>query len=127
MILIVDDDVAMAETCAMLLESHGYDVSTACSGAEALDMMHAGPHDLLISDFAMPGMTGLELSEQIRAAPATAHLPILLMSASRRCEIAHEESYDAFLRKPFLAEDLVGAVRKLLAPVPASPVNFLKV
>lgn len=127
MILIVDDDVAMAETCAMLLESHGFDVGTACSGAEALVMMNAGSHDLVISDFAMPGMNGLELSDRIRTAPATAHLPILLMSASRRCDIGHDASYDAFLRKPFLAEDLVGEVRKLLAAVPASPDNCLKV
>lgn len=127
MILIVDDDVAMAETCAMLLESHGYAVDIANGGAQALAMMRVAPHDLVISDFAMPGMDGLELSAQIKADAVTAQLPFLLMSASRRCDIASGARYDGFLRKPFLAEDLVSEVRKLLAGVRPSTDSFLRV
>jgi CheY-like chemotaxis protein len=127
MILIVDDDAAMAETCSMMLESHGFDVDVAISGAEALTRIKSATHELLISDCVMPGMSGIELSEQIRADPLTAQLPILLMSGSLRCDIASGASYDAFLRKPFLAESLLVEVRKLVGGADASTNNYSKV
>lgn len=114
MILIVDDDVAMAETCAMFLEIKGFEVSIATSGTEALSQLNTASVELLISDCEMQGMTGLELSKVLKANPATAELPILLMSGSLRCEVAPGTSYDAFLRKPFLAENLLIEVKKLL-------------
>lgn len=119
MILIVDDDVEMADTCSMLLESHGFNVNVARSGAAALAMIAGGSYDLVISDCVMPGMSGVTLTERIKANPSSAHLPVLLMSASLRCEIADSDSYDAFLRKPFLAEKLLAEVRKLLGAVTA--------
>jgi two-component system chemotaxis response regulator CheY len=124
MILIIDDDESMAETCSMYLEAHGFNVSIAASGAEALARIQANSHELIISDCAMPGMSGVELSEKLRGDPSTATLPILLMSASLRCEIADSLSYDAFLRKPFLAENLLVEVRKLLG---ASANNYVQV
>lgn len=117
MILIVDDDVEMAETCSMFLESQGFEVSIAGSGAEALSKIAGNFPELVISDCAMPGMTGLELSKAIKADPLTAKLPILLMSASLRCEVAKGGSYEAFLRKPFLAESLLAEVQKLVGRV----------
>jgi two-component system chemotaxis response regulator CheY len=124
MILIIDDDESMAETCSMYLEAHGFNVSIAASGAEALVRIQANSHELIISDCAMPGMSGVELSEKLRGDPSTATLPILLMSASLRCEIADSLSYDAFLRKPFLAENLLVEVRKLLG---SSANNYVQV
>ncbi|WP_229505683.1 response regulator [Massilia genomosp. 1] len=115
MILIVDDDVGMAETCSMLLEAHGFEVEIAASGAQALSRIRAGRFDLVISDCVMPGMSGPELSDSLKADPATAQLPILLMSGSLRCDVAKSASHDAFLRKPFLAEALLAHVRTLLA------------
>lgn len=114
MILIIDDDAGMTETCSMYLEAHGFDVNVAASGAEALCKMKGTSPELIISDCAMPGMSGVELSERLKADPSTAQLPILLMSGSLRCDIAQGSSYDAFLRKPFLAEKLLAEVRKLL-------------
>ncbi|HEX8614898.1 MAG TPA: response regulator [Telluria sp.] len=120
MILIVDDDVGMAETCSMLLEAHGFDVTIAASGAEALARIGATACELVISDCVMPGMSGLELSDRLKADPSTAQVPVLLMSGSLRCDVARSASYDAFLRKPFLAENLLAQVRKLLAGVGAA-------
>lgn len=115
MILIIDDDVAMAENCSMFLEDQGYKVSIASSGAEAIAQINCAPPDLIISDCAMPGMTGLELCAALKANPSTAQLPILLMSGSLRCEVAPASDYEAFLRKPFMGEHLIGKVRQLLS------------
>jgi len=114
MILIVDDDSDLAENCSMMLESHGYDVSVVLSAAEALACIARREPELVISDCRMPGMGGLELSKQLKDRPAEPQLPILLMSGSLQCEVAVGSSYDGFLRKPFMAEELLLEVRKLL-------------
>ena len=114
MILIADDDSDLAENCSMMLESHGYDVSVVLSGSEALARISRQQPELLISDCCMPGMTGLELSEQLKSRPTDGHFPILLMSGSMQCKVAGGKAYDAFLRKPFMAEDLLLQVRTLL-------------
>lgn len=114
MILIADDDLDFAENCSMLLESYGYDTSVVLNGSDALAKISDQQPELLISDCSMPGITGPELSERLRASPSTQGLPILLMSGSLRCRIAPGSSYDAFLRKPFLAEELLVEVRRLL-------------
>lgn len=114
MILIVDDDSDLAENCSMMLESHGYDVSVVLSAAAALARIAEGKPELLISDCCMPGMGGLELSQQLKDRPADEQFPIMLMSGSLQCRVAGGPSYDAFLRKPFMAEELLLEVRKLL-------------
>lgn len=126
MILIVDDDPALAENCSLMLESYGYEVGVASSGYDALEKIARIHLDLLISDCTMDGMSGLELSREVRTAPASATTPILLMSGSLQCDVARGDSYDAFIRKPFLAEELVAQVRRLMplddaTGVPALP------
>ena len=120
MILIVDDDEAMAETCSMFLEAQGFAVSTASCGTEALEMIRAESPELLISDCLMPGMSGTQLSDELRGAASAAHFPILLMSGSLRGDVMGNGNFDGFLRKPFLAENLLFEVRKLLAGLPAA-------
>ena len=114
MILIVDDDSDLAENCSMMLESHGYEVSVVLSAAQALVRISGQQPALLISDCCMPGMGGLELSQLLKARPADMQFPILLMSGSLQCEVAGGPSYDGFLRKPFMAEELLLEVRRLL-------------
>jgi two-component system chemotaxis response regulator CheY len=114
MILIVDDDANLAENCSMYLESCGYDVSVALSGEDALSQIKERQPELLISDCCMPDMSGLQLSEQLNAGPGGSQFPILLMSGWLQCQIAPGKSYDAFIKKPFLAENLLNQVEKLL-------------
>lgn len=123
MIMIVDDDVGLAETCSMYLEAHGFEVNIASSGIDALSQMNGVPHELVISDYAMPGMNGVQLSDALKSQPATASVPVLLMSGSLRSDIAAGSAYDAFIRKPFLGESLLVAVRKLLDGSHVSPNN----
>jgi two-component system chemotaxis response regulator CheY len=114
MILIVDDDPNMAENCSMFLETYGYEVNIALSGEEALSQIKARQPDLLISDCLMSDLTGLELSQRLNAGPSGSPFPILLMSGSLQSQVAPGTSYDAFIKKPFLAENLLSEVRKML-------------
>lgn len=114
MILVVEDDMILAEACQMVLESSGYEVEVAHDAEEALAKIMRHKPDLMISDCIMPGRTGVELSEQLRTVYPRGMLPILLMSGSLRNRVAYGDSYDGFLCKPFLAESLLSEVRKLL-------------
>lgn len=121
MILIVDDDPDFAETCSMVLESHGYDVNVAFSGTEALAKIAQRQPELLISDCCMPDIGGLELSKTLKTRPMSVRFPVLLMSGSLQCRVAPGASYDAFLKKPFLAEALLSEVRNLLSYSATTP------
>ena len=67
-ILVVDDNPAMAETLADILEMKGFIVQAAASGAEALEILRKQPIDILLTDVKMPGMNGLELYRETRKA-----------------------------------------------------------
>src|SRR5476649_2324104 len=126
MILIVEDDIDLAETCSMVLETCGYEVQIARDADEALTKIAEHKPDLLISDCIMPGRTGLELSQQLRSHYSRSVLPILLMSGSPRRQVASGGSYDAFISKPFMAEALLLEVKKLLNEgnsIPPMPVQ----
>lgn len=114
MILIVDDDENLAENCSDYLASCGYDVSVALNGEDALSKIKARRPDLVISDCCMPDLTGLELSKRLKTRSGGSHFPILLMSGSLQCDVAPDKCYDAFIKKPFLAESLLSEVQKLL-------------
>ena len=74
-ILIVDDDAAFRDGLAETIISFGHRVEEAASGQEALDRLQRGAVDLIMMDFRMPGMTGLDVLQRLRSDPQTAHLP----------------------------------------------------
>ncbi|MEZ4381893.1 MAG: response regulator [Nannocystaceae bacterium] len=78
-ILIVDDNVALAENLAELLEDEGHRTTTASCGERAIDLSGALDFDLLLSDVRMPGISGLELVARLRA--CRPRLSCLLMTA----------------------------------------------
>lgn len=118
-ILVVDDEADVVRTVTKALEHRGHQVATAVDGAEALARVHAEPPDCLVIDLALPKIDGQEVCRQLKADPATRHVPIVLMSASYLpIEAALEASTrgaDEFIVKPFLREALVRQVERLLA------------
>lgn len=125
MILIVDDDADMAENCAMMLESFGYEAKVALSGDAGMKLINAAPPSLLISDCCMPDMTGLQLCRLIKDTGFS--FPVLLMSGSLQCRVASGDDYNAFIKKPFLAEKLLGEVQRLLGESNALAPTFARV
>lgn len=81
-ILIVDDEPAMVDLLADLLEDEGYSVECAYNGAEALTALQAGNvPDLVLSDVMMPKLSGVELVAEARRMPRLQDLPFMLLSA----------------------------------------------
>src|SRR5262249_24095900 len=86
-ILVVDDQRANSETWAGLLQARGYEVSTAPDGEAALAAVQRASPDLVVADIRMPGIDGYELCRRLREQPATALLPVILITSTE----AHAE------------------------------------
>ncbi len=114
-ILVVDDELSNAEVLALILHEEGFEVTVASDGRQALERIEQAAPDLLITDYMMPGMSGLELARTVRQLPRHRNLPVLLMSGAAASTLSvHAQDFDAFLRKPFDIEALLKAVQLLL-------------
>jgi two-component system cell cycle sensor histidine kinase/response regulator CckA len=124
-LLLVDDEPSVRRSTGKLLASLGYVVETAGSGEEALDLLGRGQVDLLLTDLAMPQMSGTELADRIRQ--QRPDLPIVFMSGNLdseqlRAEIA--EGQAVFMQKPVTLATLASCVRQVLdGPLPARGVQ----
>lgn len=118
MILFVEDDSALIDTCFMLLDLHGYDVSVARDAQDALVQMKWQTPELIITDWLMPGMDGITMAQHVRGQEAWCHIPIILISGSVP-RLEGPPPFERFLRKPFLAETLMDNIGQLLERQPA--------
>jgi CheY-like chemotaxis protein len=113
-ILLVDDEPDLLYVWQILLESEQYDVRCARNGAEALAMIEARAPDLVITDWMMPMMDGVELCRRLRGRPDLAHIPVLIHTAadaSLRLEV--NALWDDCIRKPASMELLVTTIERL--------------
>lgn len=111
-VLLVDDDALITASTAAILEDLGHQVIEASSGANALEALRSGAQiDLVITDHAMPSMTGTELARQIRQ--AWPNLPIILASGYADLP-GGEEAWLPRLAKPYRLNDLAAHIAKLV-------------
>jgi CheY-like chemotaxis protein len=117
-VLVADDDPGICMLIKTILSRGPYDV-TSCNDAESA-LVHVGKderYDILISDFMLPGMSGIDLTAQLRQNRATARMPILMISGHNNYamgERARSAGANAFLNKPFSAVQLRTIVQQLL-------------
>jgi CheY-like chemotaxis protein len=115
-ILAVDDEPDVLQILEWFLISEGFEVMTASSGAEALQHIEERLPDLIITDYRMPGMSGLVLCEQLRQHRTAQHIPIILHTATQTAALPSQgQLYHRVVTKPSDALALVAEVRRLLA------------
>jgi two-component system chemotaxis response regulator CheY len=116
--LVVDDFSTMRRIIKNFLNDLGYsNVQEADDGTTALPILKQGNIDFLVTDWNMPGMPGLELLKAVRADPALAKLPVLLVTAEAKREQiveAAQAGVNGYVVKPFTAQTLKDKLEKIL-------------
>ena len=116
-ILIVDDQPELAYLMAQLLTDAGYDTRTAGNGHAALADVQANPPDLLLLDVNMPELDGFEVAAMLKSDPATATIPIIMVSANEGRGsrlIGLESGAEDYMSKPVDPAELIAKIRNLL-------------
>jgi two-component system, OmpR family, KDP operon response regulator KdpE len=126
-VLVVDDEPQITRVMRVTLGAQGWDVRTAADGDAALDLLRDWHPDLVITDLAMPHMTGIDLCRRIREESA---VPIIVLSVKgeERTKIeALDAGADDYVTKPFSMDELLARVRAALrrvAPTDVSPTRI---
>jgi len=116
-VLIADDNEQNVELLQAYLDDLGCRVITACDGHETLEKVAAEKPDLVLLDIMMPKVSGYEICRQLKGDPATAAIPICMVTALHEAgdiERAVEAGTDDFLSKPINKWELLTRVRSLL-------------
>jgi putative two-component system response regulator len=116
-ILVVDDVEPNRELLEAHLISEGYQVESACSGQEALELVQAKAPDLILLDIQMPGINGYQVCEKLKGGENTRLIPIVMITALREMEDkirAIEVGADDFISKPFNKLEVLARIRSLL-------------
>lgn len=117
-IMIVDDEESLIELVKALLEGENYEVITAMDGEECLEKLKTEKPDLILLDMMMPGMSGREVCERVRADPKIKNLKIAFLTVAKFSEVGKDvlERMNVldYITKPFDNKDLIRRVKKLV-------------
>jgi DNA-binding response OmpR family regulator len=116
-ILIVEDELILADNLASKLRAEGYDVNTSPNGEDGLEKVRSILPDLVVLDIMLPGLDGLSLCRMLQHDPATAHIPIIMLTA-RGMEVDKivglESGADDYLVKPVALGEFLARVRAVM-------------
>ena len=116
-VLVVDDEIHIIHVVAIKLRNNGYEVISADNGAEAFELACEEKPDIIVTDFQMPVMSGLELVEKLRQRDDTKDIPVIMLTA-RSFAISKEQQEDlqisSCLSKPFSPKELLGNIEDVL-------------
>jgi chemotaxis protein histidine kinase CheA/ActR/RegA family two-component response regulator len=113
--MVVDDSLSVRRVVGRTLERHGWVTVLARDGVEALELLEAGEADVIVTDIEMPRMDGFELLSSVRARPALAQTPVIVLtsrSGDKHRGRAFELGADAYLVKPFQEQELIETVQR---------------
>lgn len=115
-VLVVEDEFAIAELLEMALSDGGYRVTIAANGRQGLERLAQDPlPDLVISDFMMPVLDGAKFLQAMRQTEAHRDIPYIIMSSVPEASVrARIDGYAGFVRKPFKLTDMVHLVERVL-------------
>lgn len=123
-LLVVDDEHAIVDFIRLGMRYEGFRVSAAANGRSGIAMALRLAPDVIVLDVMLPDLDGLQVCQQLRAQPATAHIPILMLTAKdevRDRVSGLESGADDYLTKPFSFEELLARVRALLRRMQRQP------
>ncbi len=116
-VLVVDDEIHIVHVVAIKLRNNGFEVIAADNGAEGLKLALAEKPDIIVTDYQMPVMTGIELVEQLRRNEDTKDTPVIMLTA-RSFAIPQQQQDDlrisGCLSKPFSPKELLGNIEDIL-------------
>lgn len=118
-VLLIEDEPNIIEAVRFILHRDGWHVDTHSDGTSALDRIHAAVPDVLILDVMLPGKSGFDILRELRAAPQSADLPVLMLTArgqNKDRETAERAGASLYMAKPFSNTDMLEAVRSLAGP-----------
>ena len=125
-IVVADDEAHILHVVSMKLSNAGYDVQTAEDGEEALELCLADPPDMLITDYQMPYMSGVELCKALRQSESTKDIPAMMLTA-RGFDVEPAEmiasGISAVLAKPFSPREVLSKVLELVGDPEEAPVG----
>lgn len=116
-ILVIEDDPVIQMLISQTLRREGYEIVTASDGSEGLRKVKETQPNLVVLDISMPGLDGYQVCHYLRQDPATANLPIIMVTAMARPSDQRrgfETGADDYLPKPFSLADLITRVQSLL-------------
>lgn len=115
-VVMVEDEINIAEAIRFLLSQEGWRVETLANGGGAVEVIRKVMPDLVILDVMLPGKSGFEILHELRADSLFADMPILMLTArgqSRDREMAEKAGVSRFMTKPFSNAEMLDAVRDL--------------
>ena len=117
-ILVADDESHILHVVSLKLRNAGFEVVTAHDGQEALELASSEKPDLLITDYHMPQLSGLELCQKLKQDPNTCKIPAIMLTARGYHLEPHDTEQSGILRmlsKPFSPRHLLATVNEVLA------------
>ena len=123
-VLVIEDEESLLNNLADKLRSEGFTVSTSADGENGLEMIRQETPDLIVLDIMLPGLDGLSICRMVRHDTATAHIPIIMLTA-RGTEVDKivglESGADDYVVKPFGLGEFLARVRAVLRRAPGRP------
>lgn len=116
--LVVDDEFHIVQVVSIKLRNNGYEVVTADNGADAYDLASQNRPDIIITDYQMPRMSGLELIEKLRENPETETVPVIMLTArgfAIEDELKQKLKVSACLSKPFSPREVLQTIEEVLS------------
>ena len=117
-ILLCDDELHILRAAEFKFKRAGYEVLAANDGQEGWEMIEQSRPDIVVTDCQMPRLSGLGLAERIKSNPATAHLPVIMLSAKgfemSADELREQYGIHSLMAKPFSPRELFARVEAIL-------------
>jgi len=115
--LIVDDEFHIVQVVSIKLKNNGFDVATAENGRDAYDLVCEEKPDIIVTDYQMPAMTGVQLIEKLRENADTAAIPVIMLTArgfALEDDVQQKLNIAACLSKPFSPREVLQVVEDIL-------------